>query len=126
MGEESIPVIIKKKKKVEGSARLQGEVDKIVEEAKAEADPYAMWSDPKPWEFQTCLATLHELIFRLHPKLFICVPHFVLERIRTDNQKVLDEYYRQSGGWLAVERDMKKAEKWILELYGIEEGEEDR
>lgn len=115
---------MKKRSKVEDSEEKSGggeglkDLEELVE--KVQADPYARWRNPLLEHVPLLRAELKKFVFALHPTLLLSAVDNILERIRTDNRLLMDELWVKSGGWGKIKKDMKKAERYILELYGLE------
>ena len=117
---------MKKRSKVEDSEEKSGggegveELEELVEKVSQRADPYAQWRNPLLEHVPVLRQELKKFVFALHPTLLLSAVDNILERIRTDNALRMDEFWIKSGGWGKIKKDMKKAERWILELYGVE------
>lgn len=114
---------MKKRSKVEDSEEKSGGgegLKELVERVSQRQDPYAKWRNPILEDVPALREELKRFVWALHPLLLLSNVDAILERIRTDNRLLMDELWVKSGGWGRVKKDMKKAERWILELYGLE------
>jgi hypothetical protein len=97
----------------------------ITQQAKVEVgEDFSEWRNPEILENPIAVKKLRDFCFALHPKIKLRVIEFFFEQIRTENLQKLNAQWLELGGLKGFVSDLRKAEKAILNVYGLDTKEE--
>jgi hypothetical protein len=86
-----------------------------------ESSPGFMYADSRVLQDEVRRRALYRWLQAHPPEIMLFVVRAYMEKIQRDEWRKHNAIWMRLGGWKGIFRDLKRAEKAILEVYGLDE-----